>query len=306
MRLRFLAPAGILAALACAGAGAAHADTGGVERVFLERSAIAAADAACDLFTEGERFALKAGLYQSEDELLRANYGRAEIDDAASSVRAHARSLGCDHPSVREAAATVRASYRQFAKTNAMDYPGARGLWRASRVAADQWAMVETDKASGVQFGMRNGVEDKKPALRLAVAIPGDMATPSAARLFIRDPAKLDEPWLGSPLGPPRSAGARMTPTPRSMTRVVWASDTAEEDDISGAAYRIYYFPAAAATLIEALDPREMIQVELTPDPRAADRTPARIDFEVGDFRAAHAFVRIPQPTYAAAPEAHG
>jgi hypothetical protein len=261
-----------------------------VERAFLQRTAIAAADAACDLFTAGERYALKAGLYQSEDELLRANYAAHRIEEAAAGVRAHAKALGCDHPSVREAAATVRDSYRQFAKTNALDYAGVRGVWRASRVAADKWALSETDKATGAVLGLRNG--DRKTGRRLAVALPLDGPPPAAVQLYLRDPGRLDEPWLGSPLGVSRT----YIPTPRSMTRVAWASETAEEEDADGNAVQVYYFPAAAIAYIEALDPREAVLVEVTPNPRRADRTPVRLLFEVGDFRAAHCFVLIPQP----------
>jgi hypothetical protein len=269
----------------------AQSSTAGVERAFLERSAISAADDACDLFTKGERLALKAGLYQSQDELLRANFSPDKIADTAATVRAHARSLGCDHPSVREAAATIRGSYRQFAKTNYLEYNGAHGVWRASRVAADQWALSEVDKASNIAFGLRNSTDKKKPGLRLAVAIPQGDTPPSAVQLYIRDPAKLDEPWLGSPLGATNQA----TPTPRSMTRVEWAAETAEEDDITGDPFQVYYFSDAAIARIEALDPRESVQLEVTPNPRETDRKPVRIAFEVGDFRAAHAFVLIPQ-----------
>jgi hypothetical protein len=301
MRLRLLAIAAPVAALITQPA-AAQSATAAVERAFLERSAISAADAACNLFTTGERYALKAGLYQSQDELLRANYAQARIDDTAASVRAHAKSLGCDHPAVRQAAATVRDSYRQFAKTNYLEYNGAHGIWRASRVAADQWALSELDKASGVAFGLRNSTDDKKPGLRLAIAIPQGDTLPATAQLYIRDPVRLDEPWLGSLFG----ATGQLTPTPRSMTRVEWAAETAEEDDITGDPFQVYYFSDAAIARIEALDPREAVQLELTPNPRDKNQAPVRISFEVGDFRAAHNFVLIPQPTYTPVAEAKG
>ncbi|MBI1360978.1 MAG: hypothetical protein GC155_11930 [Alphaproteobacteria bacterium] len=272
-----------------------HADTAGVERVFLERSAISAADDACNLFTDGERFALKAGLYQSEDELLRANYSQTKIDDTAADVRAHAKSLGCDHPSIRDAAATVRSSYRQFAKTNYLEYNGSHGVWRASRVDGDQWALSEPDKQTGAIFGLRrNGDEAHK--LRLAVAIPESDTTASAAQLYIRDPAKLNEPWLGTLFG----SNGQLSPPPRSMTTPVWASETDSEDDITGNTYQVYYFSNDAIQRISALDPREAVLLELTPDPRAANQKPVRIAFEVGDFRAAMNFVQIPQQKYSA------
>ena len=69
-----------------------------------------------------------------------------------------------------------------------------------------------------------------------------------------------------------------------------------EEEDADGNAIQVYYFPAAAIAYLEALDPREAVLVEVTPNPRRADQTPVRLLFEVGDFRAAHCFVLIPQP----------
>ena len=298
MRLCSLAFTASAAALLAPSANAQSA-TAGVERAFLERAAISAADDACNLFTTGERYALKAGLYQSQDELLRANFSRDKIEDTAASVRAHAKSLGCDHPSVRQVAATIRDSYRQFAKTNYLEYAAGHGVWRASRVSADQWALSEVDKASGAALGLRNSTDKKKPGLRLAIAIPVGDTLPATAQLYIRDPVRLDEPWLGSLFG---STG-QLTPTPRAMTHIEWAAETAEEDDITGDPYQVYYFPEAAIARIEALDPREAVQLELGPNPRDKNQQPVRVLFEVGDFRAAHNFVLIPQPTYAPTPE---
>src|SRR5579871_2460129 len=271
---------------------AAEADKANVEHVFLERSAISAADEACNLFSDGERFALKAGLYQAEGELLRANYSQDKIDDTADEVRAHAKSLGCDNPVVREAAQSVRDSYRAFAKINAMDYPGAHGVWSASRETHDQWALREQDKPTGVILGLHR--DKKNGELRLAAALPDSMSTPASAQLFIRDPSRMGQPWLGSLYG---SSGA-LTPTPRAMTKTEWAGETTDEDDISGNGYTIFFFSKTAIARIEALDPREAVLLELTPDPREKTQTPVRILFEAGDFRAAHNFVLIPQPTY--------
>jgi hypothetical protein len=84
---------GLSAALA---APPAWADLKGVERSVLERSAITSADKSCDLFSDGERLALKSGLYQAEGELLRANYRRSELERLAAEVASHTRALGCD------------------------------------------------------------------------------------------------------------------------------------------------------------------------------------------------------------------
>ena len=95
-----------LLSIALLAAPAASADPTQVERTFLERTAIAAADASCNLFSEGERLALRSGLYQAEGELLRADYTPAKLASLGAEVRLHAKSLGCDHPAVLEVAAT--------------------------------------------------------------------------------------------------------------------------------------------------------------------------------------------------------
>ncbi|MDZ4761209.1 MAG: hypothetical protein SGJ21_09075 [Alphaproteobacteria bacterium] len=290
-----------LAALALSGA-PARADNTGVERTFLERAAISAADRACDLFSDGERHALASGLYQTEGELLRAGYDSAKVGRLAAEVGAHARSLGCEHPSVRDVAATVRDSYGQFQKIGYLEYPAAHGVWAASRSLYDRWAVSQTDAASGVMLGLRRPVgASTADDLRLAVALPAGVPAPSAVQIFVRDPRRLAEPWLGPShtLKPAARKLSALAPAPRSMARPEWASDVVRETDSAGAAIRVFYFPAAVIARLEALDPREAIQLELTPSPRAADKTPVRILFETGDLRAAHHFVLIPGPTYA-------
>jgi hypothetical protein len=291
------------AALACAllAAAPARAENTPLERTFLERAAITASDRACNLFSEGERFALASGLAQSEGELLRSGYARAKIDRLSAQVAAHARTLGCDHPSVREVAATIRDAYRQFQKTSYLEYPASHSLWAASRSEHDRWAVAQTDKASGAILGLRRGFDPARPAdLRLALAIPRKGAAPAAAQLFMRDPKKMNEAWLGSLNG----ATDQLSAPPRSMARPEWAGEMRNETDSAGDPFRVFYFSETAAARFDPLDPREAVLVELTPAPRASDQTPTRILFEAGDFRAAANFVRIPQPTYAAPPEA--
>ena len=68
----------------------ALADAAALRRTWLERVAISAADKACALFSEGERLALRSGLYQVEGELLRAKQNRAEMTRLAAEVSEHA------------------------------------------------------------------------------------------------------------------------------------------------------------------------------------------------------------------------
>lgn len=282
-----------LAAILVLAAPAAWADTAGVERTFLERSAIAQADVSCNLFSEGERLALKSGLYQSEGELLRANYSQAKLNRLSNEVRAHAKALGCDHPSVLEVAATIRSAYRQFAKTIYQEYTSANSTWGASRSEHDKWAVMHTDKASGAIVGMRRG--DEFSDLKLAVSIPADGRPPSAVQLFMRDANKMSDPWLGQLFGT-----TQLAPAPRSISRPEWAGGMEQDTDSTGKPYYVFYFSQAAVDRFDKMDPRESVSLELTPSPMSKVKEAKKIPIEVGDFRAARTFSLIPKPAVSA------
>jgi hypothetical protein len=280
----------------------AFADPGikAVERAFLERAAMTASDKTCNLFTDGERLALKAGLYQSEGELLRAGKDRQEIADITEEVRVHAKALGCGHPSVMQVAATIRASYRQFAKTTSLDYAAKNSTWQTSRSKHDAWAVKQTDKKSGVIIGLRREDPEKPEEFTFAIAVPYDDKPSSIVQLFLRDTKKMADPWLGRLLSPKGD----MQPAARSVSRPEWAGKMAEWEDNVGDWYNVYFLSKSAVERLELLDPREAIEVELTPNAHAKDKAPKKIVFEIGDFRAARAFAMIPAPAYAATPVA--
>ena len=275
---------------------AALADTAAVQRTWLERVAISAADKSCNLFSDGERLALKSGIYQAEGELLRANKTTIEMEKLAEEVTAHARSLGCAHPSVVEVAANIRSSYRQFAKTSYLEYPATRSTWGASRSGHDKWAVSQTDKATNVVLGLRRIKND----IRLAISMPAKGMEPSSVKMILRDPDKMPEPWLGSIAG----ATKELSAAPRSIARIEWAGEIRKGKDAVGDPIWIFYFNPAAIEHLEALDPREALRLDFVPPQRAKDQTVKSVSFEVGDIRAAHAFALIPPPEYAPAPDA--
>ncbi|HPN05933.1 MAG TPA: hypothetical protein PK050_08990 [Hyphomonadaceae bacterium] len=282
-----------LAMLTGLAAPAALADSSGVQRTWLERVAISAADKNCNLFNEGERLALQSGIYQAQGELLRANKTIAEMQKLEAEVSAHARSLGCAHPSVVEVAATVRSSYRQFAKTSYLEYPTPRSTWAASRSGHDKWAVAQTDKTTDTVFGLRRVKDD----LKLAISMPAKGLMPQTVQLVMRDADKMPEAWLGSITG----ATKELAPPPRSIARIEWAAEIRKGNDAVGAPIWVFYFNAAALTRLEALDPRESFRLDFVPPQRAKDQTVKSVAFEVGDIRAAHAFSQIPPPEYPAA-----
>jgi hypothetical protein len=297
-----------LATLLAATAPAAFADpAAAVRRTWLERVAISAADQSCNLFSDGERLALLSGLYQAEGELLRANQAPAEMRRLATDVTTHAKSLGCVHPEVVSVAETVRNGYRAFVKTTYIEYPAAHAIWGASRSVHDRWAVSQTDKATSIVFGLRRAPA-KPEEVRVAIAMPAEGLVPSAVQLFVRDPAKMPEPWFGAFSRP----GAKLSPPPRAISHIEWAGKVASAKDAVGEMIWVFSFNPSVIPLLEQLDPREAVQVELIPPSRAKDQAVRRIVFEVGDIRAARAFAMIPQPqggapaqTAAATPAAH-
>jgi hypothetical protein len=287
-----LARFAVSACLALAAAGTVAAEPTGLERTYLERAAITAADRSCNLFTDGERIALQAGLTQARGALLRAAYDPREVDRLGREVAQHARSIGCTHPEIVSVSALVRDAYRQFAKTSYLAYPGRFAAWEASRSRHDQWAVKQTERASGAILGTRRG--EKPGDVRLAFALSGDRPAPASAQLLMRDPTRLSEPWVGV-LGETRKS---LAPPPASMSRHEWAASYRSETDNLGDAIHVFYFSDAVLKRLEALDPREAISVELAPAARDRAAKPVLIAFEVGDFLAAQYFTRIPAPEY--------
>lgn len=289
----------------------ALADTAGIERMFVERAAISAADETCSLFSEPERYALRSGLWQNRGELLRNGYSQYRIDDLVADARDRAKELGCQHPAVRQVAATVRDSYRAFSKTAFLEFPSQRVTLQASREARDWWAVQQTDKTTGAIFGMRRirqgdeaelekGKDGKAIDLRLAVAFPYSTFKlwPASVQLRVRDPGKAADPWLGTLFG----ASKQLAPPPKSVTRTAWAGESYAEKDVTGKPYMTFYFTQNAVNFVESLDPSEAVELVVTPNPREADQKPRSFLFEASDLRAARYFAMIP-PAPAAPPK---
>lgn len=274
-------------------------DRKAIESVFLERSAVAAADQRCDLFTDGERIALASGLAQARGVLLRSGVSAGRIEAAGAEAAGHVGALPCDHPSVVTTAARIREAYRAFAAAIHMDYPGRHGGWSASRSRHDLWAVFTSDPASGARLGLvRNTAMDR---LDFAAALPASGGpAPASARLLLRDPALHPEPWLG----PIFARSDALAPPPLGAVREEWAAGLRIEPGVAGASWLVITFSDRARQRLAALDPREAVVLETTPPPRAAGSGPVRAMFEVGDFAAAAGFIAIPPVRSATAPDA--
>jgi hypothetical protein len=151
--------------------------------------------------------------------------------------------------------------------------------WRLS-----QDAFAGQDK---VVFGVAG--QDGAEAVTLAVA-PADGLEPYAARLIVRDPARLPQPFL-TPASAPLSARVPL----RAAARVVMAEARADADPAlrpRGARTAVAFrFPQTTSDILAGLDPREAVSVELLyPSSRGEMVRTAFV--EVGDFDAALAFLK--------------
>jgi hypothetical protein len=264
------------------------------ERLFLERTALAAAADACALLDGPRRTALEAGRLQARNAVLRAGASWSDVARAEGEARRIGAAKPCTDATLRQEITRLGVAFRRYQLTPRETYAGTTASWQASRSRVDGWHVVQTlERADLVaEFGLRrigteiDATDVGELTLRLSFAAP--VRGPSAATLHVRDTARAPEPWLQTVVaGPP-------TPAPRPMSRAHFATRrTVVTGDAAGVREMQFIFPARAVAALQALHPQERFEIELATDPR----NPAaqmRLVFEAGDFAAAHAFASLP------------
>lgn len=260
--------------------------------LYVERTAMAAADLRCGFFDSGLRAALEAGRVQTRNAALRGGATVEDLSRADARALASAKTVICDSDAVSAAAAHVRDAFAGFAKLRQITYPGETADWRADRTSSadvHRWRLAqETDFAGGqMVFGLAG--RDSRPVL-LALASFADGEAPYAARLVLRDSGRAAHPYLDlrgdldlSRRLPP--AGARRTYAAEARSKA--GLDLRPETMKAGWAFR---FPREAAERLSTLDPREAVAVEFLFTKGPAVR---RVYVEVGDFAVGHAFLQM-------------
>ena len=281
--------AGVLSVLADVRAASSQTPYG----LYRERTAMLAVGARCRLFDASLTTALGAGQIQARTAALRAGADPQSLDRGAADVGTWAAGLPCASPRVQQSAQRARDAYRAYSGLQRMSFPGDIGIWRADRampLKSAAWRLAQ-DAFAGqdkVVFGLagQEGVQ----ALTLSVASI-DGATPYAAQILLRDPARAPQPYLPAP-GAPLSARAPL----RAAARAIMAEAKAPADPAlrplgagSAVAFR---FPADAQAALQGLDPREAISVELL-YPSAGGDIVRTAFLEVGDFNAGLAFLSL-------------
>jgi len=255
----------------------------GAADTYYERAFVVAADARCNLFAPHIDAALKAATAQARGAALRSGAGESDLAAAAGRARARASTVSCSDPQLATVRARVDGAFAGWLRTPRMVFPGTRRSWVANRVSSTDanWRLQQTSMvgASPVAFGYAG--KGDTPGLTAVVSFVG-RSRPYAARIVLRDPVRVSRPWL---------AGDGLVPV--SACASLWATGVSAADPTllaeerrTGEAWR---FPAATATALERLDPRETFAIEF----HFRDGSVATAKFEAGDFTAGRAFLAM-------------
>jgi hypothetical protein len=260
--------------------------------LYIERTAMAAADLRCGFFDAGLRAALEAGRVQTRNAALRSGATAEDLVRADARAQASAKTVVCDSEAVTAAAAHVRNAFAGFAKLRQITYPGETADWRADRTASAEvhrWRLAQqTDFAGGqMVFGLAG--RDTRPVL-LARARVADGQAPYGARLVLRDSRRAAQPYLD--LRGDQKLARRLPPAGALRADAAEARRKAGLDlrpETMGAGWA-FRFPPEAAEQLSTLHPREAVAVEFL----FAQGPPVRrVYVEVGDFAVGHAFLQM-------------
>ncbi|MGZ3397690.1 MAG: hypothetical protein ACXU8W_00900 [Caulobacteraceae bacterium] len=260
--------------------------------LYRERVAMSGVGARCRLFDAETSAALASGAARARTAALRAGYTSEAVDRGAVDALAQVAVMPCNSARLLKAAAGVREAFRAYAGIAHMAFPGATAAWRADRIMPQEsaaWRLAQDSFAGEDKVVF--GVAGLKGAETLMLAVsPSDGAKPYAARLLVRDAARLAQPILPADGGAPLIA---RTPL-RAAAKVILASARSPADPAlrpKGEAKAIAFrFPPSARQALERLDPREAVSLEiLYPSDRGELVRTAFV--EVGDFDAGVAFL---------------
>ena len=266
----------------------------GAKDTYFERTAMAAADLRCGLFTPEMRAALAMATAQARGAALRDGVPARALGEGGIRARALGGRVDCGSSELAQTAGDIRHAFDGFTRMLRLTYPGDVASWHADRAPSEEarWRLAQ-DVAAGpdrLRFGLAGR---EAPGRLMAVASFADGRAPYAARLLVRDLRRSPEPHLARmSSGPTRSLPLdRRTPSPSALSlhgaeaRSRVGRDLLPKDRKTGWAFRCS--PAAAAALA-ALDPREAVILEFL----FAEGEARRAYVEVGDFAAGQAFVK--------------
>lgn len=256
-------------------------------RTYYERSFVLAADRKCSLFGAPIGQALGAAALQTRGTLLREGHDPGEVSRLERDAVNRADATACSDSELDVVKGRIEHAFGRWSRAARIDFPATDNGWLVDRFSGSQagWRVMQQARvgASPVRFGLMG----KNPAAMQSVAVVSfaGRSRPYAARLVLRDEAILPRPMVVA-------AGRAVVP-PVSGRRTVFASrqigaaqNLLERGQRQGEAW---LFPDSAVQVLETLDPREEFWIEFL----FRDDTVARVKMEVGDLKAAQAFLGL-------------
>jgi hypothetical protein len=265
--------------------------------LFVERTAMMAADGRCGLFAPEVAQALAAGAAQARGSALRAGVAPETLKTAEKNARARVARIDCRAQDMTVTAERVRNAFDGYTRLSRLTFPGDFAAWKADRIPSyrQRWRLAQDARfgRDRLTFGL---VGDDHAGTLMAVARFADGAEPYGARLIVRDTLRTWGPYLDRYYGGPTAALplARRVPPAQGQkgylaeARSAAGQDLLPDDMKSGWAFR---FPAGAIRHLSQLDPREAVVVEFLFQGGAR-----RAYVEVGDFAAGRAFLTAGSP----------
>jgi len=281
------------------GAGGAAATSAAVALLY-ERTVMTAANSRCALFEPAVGAALEAGRIQARGAALRGGSTSEALGEVERRARSKAFGAPCDSADLKTAAGRVRTAFEGYAKLQRMTWPGDYGGWQGDRIITRDNPVWRLSQASvfgydRMVFGM--GGKSGQGVLLASVTF-ADGATPYAARVVMRDPARAPMAYLDRRLSGMKGKIPLSARTPPAGATRSWSAEarsTASERLLPKGATKglLYRFPTAAADAMATLDPREAVVVEFVFADRSGRDAVRRAYVEVGDFAAGRAFLNI-------------
>ncbi len=273
---------------------------------YHERLSMLLIGKACNALEPTEYMALQTGQLQARGALLRGGYSAHELAQMKADLTARAERISCTDERVVEELARIRSAAAVWQHLYEMQFPARWQSWTARRDEAREKARWRVRSLLHTKAGypVLWGLSAHGAAVFLDVVVIGGKP-PASVVLHMRDGTKLDEPLspdmlrlMGrasdsiTDLAPPKSvqksyfAMAEMA-APPSLVPLEIVKDMKRKDRKSV----LFRFSADALAAFSALDPRDIVSVELIyPARRHQQRTHETLFAEAGDFQAARLF----------------
>ncbi|ATQ41968.1 hypothetical protein [Caulobacter mirabilis] len=272
---------------------------GGAADLLYERTLMTAADARCRLFDPSVGAALDSARAQARGAVLRGGASPETLHAIEQRARGRAAQTDCGSRDLQVAAGRVRSAFEGYARLIRMTWPGDVAGWRGDRTISREAPLWRLSQTAG--FGhdrMVFGLAGKEGVGAVLASVSfADGATPYAARLVMRDPARAPQAYLDARRGGLKGRlplSARIPPSSATQAFAAEQRSPASERLLPTGAKSgwLYRFPQRSADALAGLDPREAVAVDFLFSGPRGDQV-RRAYVEVGDFAAGRAFLKV-------------